>query len=95
MEESHLPATVLAVKKINHARIYWLRELQCQLFAAERNQLRNNLPLSKRSHVVALNPFIDEDGLLRVGGWLRHAELPEKTKHSIIIGSHFLVKLII
>lgn len=34
--------------------------------------------------MITLNPFIDEDGLLRIGGWLRHAELPEKNIQSTL-----------
>lgn len=34
--------------------------------------------------LVSLNPFLD-NGLLRVGGRIRHAQLPYKTKHQLIL----------
>jgi len=37
------------------------------------------------SALRSLSPFIDEDGILRVGGRLRSSKLPDKTKHPIIL----------
>jgi len=54
------------------------------------NVLQQQRPVSKRSHVSALNPFIDEDGLIRVGR-LRHSDFPKKIKHPIIIFSYPLI----
>ena len=43
-------------------------------------------PRTKRIKVLdKLNPFIDHDGLLRVGGRLRLSELSEREKHPIIL----------
>lgn len=38
-----------------------------------------------------LNPFVDYDGILRVGGWLDKAALEEGIKHSMVLpaNSHF------
>lgn len=43
-----------------------------------------------RSSINKLDPFIDEYGVLRVGGRLKHANLSDKVKHPIILpkGSH-------
>ncbi|XP_018373216.1 PREDICTED: uncharacterized protein LOC108767714 [Trachymyrmex cornetzi] len=44
----------------------------------------------------ALHPFLDQNGIIRVGERLRHAGLPEETKHPIVIpSSHHFTKLII
>lgn len=64
------------------------------MFSEEHLQLQNKLPISKRNKLSSLNLFIDNEGLIRVGGRLRHLELPEE-EHPIIIALHPLVKLII
>lgn len=48
------------------------------------------------SRILSLNPFLDSDGLLRVGGRLRHANVSEDQKHPIILPkSHHVNTLII
>jgi hypothetical protein len=41
--------------------------------------------LKKASTLSRLYPFIDCDGIMRVGGRLRHAELPDNVKHPYIL----------
>ena len=44
----------------------------------------------------SLDPFLDEDGILRVGGRLKHALLPYTSRHQIILPyRHYAVKLLI
>lgn len=52
-------------------------------------------PIAKKSSILALNPFLDSDGIIRVGGRLKNAPLPFKTKHPIVLAAHPLVTLII
>jgi len=35
-----------------------------------------------------LNPFLDDDGILRVGGRLKNAQVPLSAKHQIILPNH-------
>jgi hypothetical protein len=52
--------------------------------------------VDKTSSLVPLDPFLDENGPLKVGGRLSYVELPESCKHPIIIPrSHHVSKLII
>lgn len=63
----------------------------------DRQKSRNrNKVLKKTSSLFRLDPFIDQDGLLRVGGRLSRASEPFDVKHPLIIpkGSH-LTELII
>jgi hypothetical protein len=56
----------------------------------KRNQIGRDSPLRK------LSPFLDPDGLLRVGGRLQHATKNEDAKHPVILPHHHkLTKLII
>lgn len=45
-------------------------------------ELKNNFS-SKR--VIKLSPFLDEEGMLRVGGRLSRSSLPERSKHPILL----------
>ncbi|XP_072934990.1 uncharacterized protein [Epargyreus clarus] len=58
--------------------------------------LKSNKNLKMHSKVKSLNPYLDGDGVLRVGGRLRHSELPEHSKHPIILeGKNELTYLLI
>ena len=37
------------------------------------------------SSISKLDPFIDEDRILRVGGRLKHADIPDQVKHPVIL----------
>ncbi|KOB65926.1 Uncharacterized protein OBRU01_22050, partial [Operophtera brumata] len=47
--------------------------------------LRKRHPMSLKGAIVRLNPFIDESGVLRVGGRLRNASLPYSTRHPMLL----------
>ena len=51
---------------------------------------------SNQSSMVKLDPHLDKDGILRVGGRLKHALIPYAAKHQIILPyKHHAVKLLI
>jgi hypothetical protein len=45
-------------------------------YKQETENLLNNVPVSRNSKSFVLNPFVDTDGLLRVGGRLANADIP-------------------
>lgn len=94
-EESPSSSRALLPLEVKGARNYWLRSIQTQLFSAEQQRLQNRFPVTRGSKLYSLNPFMDEDGLIRVGGQLRHSELEEDQKHPIVIASHSLVHLLV
>ena len=50
----------------------------------------------KRSRLQDLDPFIDTEGILRVGGRLRRSSLPSAEKHPVILpNNHHVSKLLI
>lgn len=51
--------------------------------------------VNKSSKLANLFPFIDKDGLLRVGGRLQNANLPYDQQHPIILRKSFLTTLLI
>ncbi|KYN14464.1 hypothetical protein ALC57_13336 [Trachymyrmex cornetzi] len=60
---------------------------------------RKNSRLGKmhaNKSLITLNPFIDDDGLLRVGGRLGHSEFSNDKKHPIVLSAkHRFTKLIL
>jgi len=81
--------------EIHTARTFWLTQIQRELFPLERDALFNNRPLSSRSALLSLNPFVDECKLIRVGGRLSRAPISLQKRHPIILASHPLVHLIV
>nr|XP_034195313.1 uncharacterized protein LOC117611471 [Osmia lignaria] len=55
-------------------------------FHAEVDQLRQHKEVRRSSTLIALRPFLDDQGLLRVGGRLDQASLPYNERHPYIIG---------
>ncbi|XP_014829410.1 PREDICTED: uncharacterized protein LOC106907997 [Poecilia mexicana] len=67
---------------------YILRELTQQreeAYAEELACLKNGQVISRGSPLKALDPFIDEHNILRVGGRMRHGEISLEEKHPKII----------
>lgn len=88
------PASVIRVSDLETAELVILRELQSKHFADEiKNIKKGKLP----SHSLRkLDPFVDDNGLLRVGGRLTHAHIPYESRHPLLLpGRHHLVDLII
>lgn len=46
----------------------------------------NYLSFPKQSNIIALRPFIDQDGIIRVGNRGKYSAMPYDAKHPIIIG---------
>ncbi|GFW58740.1 integrase catalytic domain-containing protein [Trichonephila clavipes] len=83
-------------KDIDQAEIKLIRMVQEQVFLAEIKSLQSKGVVSPNSKLRNLNPFIDSDGLLRVGGRLSNSDLPYVNKHPAILpGNHNLTVQII
>ncbi|XP_062600292.1 uncharacterized protein LOC134261921 [Saccostrea cucullata] len=73
-----------------------IKEVQSEMFPDEIECIRLYKKLPKESKIVIFDPFIDENGLMRVGGRLRHAKIPADERHPIIIpGKHHVALLLI
>ncbi|KRY84331.1 hypothetical protein T4D_7354 [Trichinella pseudospiralis] len=58
--------------------------------------LKQEKKLPKSSRLWPLNPYVDDNGLLRVGGHLRHSDLPFHTKYPVLLpNQHPLVRLLV
>ncbi|GFX97420.1 integrase catalytic domain-containing protein [Trichonephila clavipes] len=86
----------LSATDIDQAETKLIRMVQEQVFLAEIKSLQSKGVVSPNSKLRNLNPFIDSDGLLRVGGRLSNSDLPYVNKHPAILpGIHNLTVQII
>jgi hypothetical protein len=76
-----LPLTVL---EIVEAEKLWIQQAQQNKYGDIIQNLRKN-PTSPSGSLKPLNPFLDSEGILRVGGRLQGSDLPYDAKHPIII----------
>lgn len=74
---------------------FWLKTIQRTLFHREYYSLVHNHSISKHSKLIALNPYVDKDDLIRIGGRLRNSALSHQSKNPIILASHPLVTSLI
>ncbi|XP_045769764.1 uncharacterized protein LOC123870481 [Maniola jurtina] len=84
----------LTTQDRKHALLMWISLVQRDSFGAEIEKVRKGQTL--KGHLRRLNPFIDSDGLLRVGGRLQHSDLPYEARHPLLLpkSGHFIDLLI-
>ncbi|KRZ04078.1 hypothetical protein T11_4559 [Trichinella zimbabwensis] len=77
----------LSVTELWAAEVRWFRQVQTKEFATTANSAER---------LKKFQPFLDDKGLLRMGGRLQQATLPPESKHPILLPSHHpLVELLI
>ncbi len=64
----------LQVEEIEDAEIQIISNMQKLVFSEEYTALKKNKVLSNNSKLLALNPQLDDDGLMRSNGRLKHAD---------------------
>ena len=62
-----------------------VREMQQSSFCEAYCHLKNGTVVPVNNDMSPLNPFLDVDGLMRVGGRLNHGDLPYKEKHPVLL----------
>lgn len=84
LSNSELQSSILRLVKI----------VQHNSFSSDIQKLKNNKLCS--TGLRRLKPFIDDDGMLRVGGRLTHSALDYTSKHPLVLpSSHHLTTLIV
>lgn len=85
----------LTVNELERASTSIIRITQQEAFNEEFKDLKRKRDLNPRSKLVRLNPLLDNETLIRVGGRLRNADISEIQKHPIVLpNNHFITKLI-
>ncbi|XP_018359071.1 PREDICTED: uncharacterized protein LOC108758564 [Trachymyrmex cornetzi] len=85
----------LTIEELERAMLVIVRLVQDQAFKREINELRLGKAVHRKSKLLSLRPFLDKDGLLRVGGRLRQAEIEWDQKHPLLLpAKHYITTLI-
>ncbi|XP_063437322.1 uncharacterized protein LOC134718616 [Mytilus trossulus] len=96
--------STLCVNDMQRAEIEIIKQLQSSSFSEEIAVLQSmgegktyedrqstrirNIQLKRTSSLYKLDPFLDSDGIIRVGGRIRRAEFNLAVKHPVIIPRH-------
>lgn len=72
-------------QKLEDAKLYWVKVVQQYYFQQEIKTLSKRQPLPKSNSLLKLTPFMDTEGLLRIGGRLESSQLPSSAKHPLIL----------
>ena len=84
----------LATKELAAAESVWIATAQQQAFVEEITTLKAGKELGNK--LLPLRPFLNQDGLLHVGGRLGLSVLPYTKRHPLVLpGKHQVTKLII
>ncbi|XP_043279575.1 uncharacterized protein [Venturia canescens] len=70
---------------LENSRLYWVKAIQGAYFTSELKTLTSGYTLPKSHPITRLTGFIDHQGILRVGGRLKHSALQPDCKHSVIL----------
>ncbi|KAH7979365.1 hypothetical protein HPB49_009237 [Dermacentor silvarum] len=86
----------LTAEEVADAEKIWQRACQLDTFGNDVRALRAARLLDRGSSVIALNPFLDADDIMSVGGRLQYSTEEENTKHPVILSpSHPFTRLLI
>ncbi|XP_029178446.1 uncharacterized protein LOC114946187 [Nylanderia fulva] len=91
-----IPGRPLHPDELDVALFRWLRVVQALHFPTDVAAASAGRTSPPRSHLAMLSPVLDDQGVLRVGGRLKHAQLPLDEKHPMIIpAASWLTRLVI
>ncbi|XP_039302131.1 uncharacterized protein LOC113005359 [Solenopsis invicta] len=82
--QSESPSSLTA-SEVRASRNFWVKYIQRQLFPLEIRALTQNESVPSRSPLFVLNPFLDEEQIIRVGGRLSQAPIPAQARHPIVL----------
>lgn len=71
--------------ELQQSCLFWVLYVQRHYFQHEQRVISNGGRLSKSSPLIKLTPFLDDTGIMRVGGRLQNAQLSSEMKHPIIL----------
>ncbi|XP_055309264.1 uncharacterized protein LOC129573093 [Sitodiplosis mosellana] len=73
------------------AETVWIRYSQKTFFAKEIVDCQNRKPLDKSSPLHKLSPFIDNKGVLRLSGRLKHSGMPYDSIHPMVLTNKCII----
>ena len=90
-EPEHTLEDTLTAIELEDARLLWIRRVQAENYKNELEAIQQSRDLPKSNALTRFSPFSDSQGILRVGGRLKHAILAYDERHPVILpsDSHF------
>ncbi|XP_063980959.1 uncharacterized protein LOC135164492 [Diachasmimorpha longicaudata] len=86
----------LQLEELVYAEQIIMRCVQKKAFPSELRQLRERKEVDRKSKLSRLHPFLDPNGIIRVGGRLRSENIPYSQKHPVVLPKkEFISELII
>lgn len=85
----------ITVTELKDARRFWIKYVQLRYFSAELQKLNAKQEVSRKSTLVRLDPALDKEGVMRVGGRLRNSLLSYEQQCPILLPEHRVAELII
>ncbi|XP_018395620.1 PREDICTED: uncharacterized protein LOC108774103 [Cyphomyrmex costatus] len=86
----------LSTSELQHAMHSIIRIVQRETCTSEIKDLSQGNSCNKHNKLLSLNPFLDSDHILRVGGRLKHSTLTYNQKHPIILPEkHVITSMLI
>ncbi|XP_066590626.1 uncharacterized protein [Prorops nasuta] len=87
--------SLLSASEIRDSIVAIVQVVQRTHFADELSALNHGSRIPSRSKLLSLYPVTDSQGILRIGGRLRNAEISEQMKHPIILPDCHLTAILI
>lgn len=87
----------IKVQELKTAEMKIIKDVQREAFTEEVKTLsraqpsktkERNSSTKRSSQIYRLDPYVDQEGILRIGGRLQHSNLSEEVKHPAIIPRH-------
>ncbi|XP_011176359.1 uncharacterized protein LOC105208252 [Solenopsis invicta] len=86
----------VTVNELEEARLIWIRQVQAGYYRGDLRALQQHQPLPSSSSLLRLYPFLDSQGLLRVGDRIKHSLLAYDKQHPVILpGDSHLTRLVV
>ena len=83
--KSNRQSATLSTQELDQALTCCVKIVQHESYAQELKELGEKQVVAANSILKTLHPFIDNEGLIRVGGSLQHSTLPYQTRHQTIL----------
>lgn len=78
------------------AKTFMFKLVQGEKYSHEIKAIKCRNRIQKQSQILSLAPFLDDEGVLRVGGRLKHSDLTIIEKNPILLpGSHWVATLVV
>ncbi|XP_037930486.1 uncharacterized protein LOC119665293, partial [Teleopsis dalmanni] len=84
-DNRHTTSLILSPDELNSSLQVIIRIIQQSDFREELQQLHSNGTVHKTSSLSSLSPFLDSNGILRVGGRLSSSLIAYDTKHPMVL----------